>query len=77
MGTLYETVKSALRDRIVSGRYQPGQKIPSESELIREFGVSAITVRRAVRDLTIEGRLIGRQGLGVLVADRRRITRSL
>jgi DNA-binding GntR family transcriptional regulator len=77
MGTLYETVKSSLRDRIVSGVYKPGQKIPSESELIREFGVSAITVRRAVRDLTIEGRLIGRQGLGVFVADKRRITRSL
>jgi DNA-binding GntR family transcriptional regulator len=77
MATLYETIKTSIRERIVSGLYKPGQKIPSESELVREFGVSAITVRRALRDLTIEGRLVGRQGVGVFVADRPRIWRSL
>jgi DNA-binding GntR family transcriptional regulator len=77
MTTLYETIKTSIRERIVNGLYKPGQKIPSESELVRQFGVSAITVRRALRDLTIEGRLVGRQGLGVFVADRPRILRSL
>jgi GntR family transcriptional regulator len=77
MATLYEAIKTSLRERIVSGRYRPGHKIPSEAELIKEFAVSAITVRRALRDLTIEGRLIGRQGVGVFVADRPRILRSL
>ena len=77
MNTLYERVKSSLRERIVDGTYKPEQKIPSEAELIREFGVSAITVRRALRDLRVEGRLISRQGLGVFVADKPRITRSL
>jgi GntR family transcriptional regulator len=77
MATLYETIKTSIRERIVTGLYKPGQRIPSESELVREFGVSAITVRRALRDLTIEGRLVGRQGVGVFVADRPRISRSL
>jgi DNA-binding GntR family transcriptional regulator len=77
MSTLYEKVKGALRERIANGEYRPGQKIPSEAELVREFAVSAITVRRAIRDLAVEGRVIGRQGLGVFVADRPRIARSL
>lgn len=41
------------------------------------FDVSAITVRRAIRELISEGVLVGRQGLGVFVTDRRRIIRSL
>lgn len=42
---------------------------------MREFAVSAITVRRAVRDLITAGVLSGRQGLGVFVTDTRRIVR--
>lgn len=41
------------------------------------FGVSTITIRRAIRDLSFEGLLVGRQGLGVFVANRRRIVRVL
>lgn len=74
---LYEDVAGELRQRISRGVYRPGTRIPSESELVREFRVSAITVRRAIRDLTLEGLLFGRQGLGVFVADNRRIVRSL
>jgi DNA-binding GntR family transcriptional regulator len=44
---------------------------------VAAFRVSAITVRRAIRELITEGLLVGRQGLGVFVADNRRIVRSL
>jgi DNA-binding GntR family transcriptional regulator len=44
---------------------------------VAEFAVSAITVRRAVRELMVEGWLFGQQGLGVFVADRRRVVRVL
>jgi GntR family transcriptional regulator len=75
MSKRYESVKLALRARIAAGHY--GEKIPSGSELIREFGVSVITVRRALRDLEMEGLLMGHQGLGVFVSNRPRINRSL
>jgi DNA-binding GntR family transcriptional regulator len=74
---LYEQVAEELRRRILQGIYGPGSRIPSEADLVREFRVSAITVRRTVRDLQFEGLLVGRQGLGVFVGDKRRIRRSL
>jgi GntR family transcriptional regulator len=74
---LYEDVARELRRRVARGVYSRGSRIPSESELVREFHVSAITVRRALRDLALEGLLFARQGLGVFVASARRITRSL
>ena len=74
---LYAQVAEELRRRIVQGVYGPGSRIPSEADLVREFQVSAITVRRTVRDLQFEGLLVGRQGLGVFVSDKRRIRRSL
>ena len=74
---LYKSVSSALRQRIDTGLYEPGARIPSVSELAAEFGVSTITIRRAIRDLSLEGRLTGRQGLGVFVAKHQRMTRLL
>ncbi|HEV8614580.1 MAG TPA: GntR family transcriptional regulator [Methylomirabilota bacterium] len=74
---LYAHLAEALQRRIVNGVYPAGSPIPSETELVAEFGVSAITVRRAIRELTFEGMLFGRQGRGVFVADRRRIVRVL
>jgi DNA-binding GntR family transcriptional regulator len=60
-----------------AGLYQPGARIPTVGQLAAEFGVSTITVRRAIRDLSLEGRLTGRQGLGVFVARRQRMMRFL
>lgn len=74
---LYRSVSQELRNRIVSGRYAPNTRIPSVSELAKEFGVSTITIRRSLRDLSLEGLLVGRQGLGVFVAYKRHIVRSL
>jgi DNA-binding GntR family transcriptional regulator len=74
---LYEDVKRRLRERIRTGVYSPGTRIPAESQLVSEFGVSAITIRRAIRDLMAEGLLLGRQGLGVFVAHTPRIIRTL
>ena len=75
-GFLYARVAHELRRRILDRVYSPGLRIPTEAELTREFGVSAITVRRALRNLTAEGLLMGRQGLGVFVTEPRRIIRA-
>lgn len=74
---LYVDVAAELRRRVKSDVYPSGTRIPTAQELTREFGVSMITVRHAIRDLTLEGLLVGRQGLGVFVTDSRRIVRSL
>ncbi len=76
-GFLYRQVAAELRRRIDQGVYTAGARIPSESALVQDFGVSAITIRRAIMELMFEGVLYGRQGLGVFVADRRKIVRVL
>jgi GntR family transcriptional regulator len=74
---LYRVVSQTLRDRIANDVYQHGARIPGVEELAKEFGVSTITVRRAIRDLTLEGLVIGRRGLGLFVATKRRVVRTL
>jgi GntR family transcriptional regulator len=74
---LYRSVSQILRERIAAGIYEPGARVPGVADLAGEFGVSTITIRRAVRDLALEGLLIGRQGLGLFVASERRIVRTL
>jgi GntR family transcriptional regulator len=76
-GFLYKHVTRELRRRIDRGVYGRGDRIPSESALVKELRVSAITIRRAIRDLSFEGLLIRRQGLGVFVAQKPKIVRSL
>jgi GntR family transcriptional regulator len=74
---LYRAVSQTLRERIANGPYQHGSRIPGVEELASEFGVSTITVRRAIRDLTLEGLVIGRRGIGLFVARNRRVVRML
>jgi GntR family transcriptional regulator len=74
---LYSDVATALRSRIARGTYPPGSRLPSLAELIDEFDVSAITIRRALRELVYEGLVQGHQGLGVFVKTKPRIHRVL
>jgi GntR family transcriptional regulator len=48
---LFAQVRDALRGEILAGRLGPGDRLPSESELIARFGVSRITVRQALAEL--------------------------
>ena len=45
--TKHEQIRQTPTDAIASGQYAPGQRIPSESELVRRFGASRPTVKRA------------------------------
>jgi DNA-binding GntR family transcriptional regulator len=74
---LYHDVATALRARIARGTYPAGDRLPSLSELMEEFEVSAITIRRALTELTYEGLIRGHQGLGVFVKEKPRIHRVL
>lgn len=64
---LSEQVIAALRHRITSGEWPVGSRIPTEPELVEEFGVARNTVREAVRALAHNGLLDIRQGSGTHV----------
>lgn len=67
---LHERVRVALAHDIEMGQYQDTGKLPAEPELCERFGVSRITVRRAVADLEELGLVRRRQGAGTYVRDR-------
>ncbi|WP_163337444.1 histidine utilization repressor [Desulfopila sp. IMCC35008] len=68
---LYERVKQYIMERVDSKIWQPGMKIDSEAELVAATGASRMTVNRALRELTAEGRLTRKQGLGTFVAEKK------
>jgi DNA-binding FadR family transcriptional regulator len=51
----YQQVLDSIKTDILSGRYRPGQKLPSEAALLKRFRTSRITVGRAVRELQQAG----------------------
>jgi GntR family transcriptional regulator len=65
---LYYRLREALRAQITSGQLAPGCPIPTESELIAQYGVSRTTVREAIGGLVQEGLLYRKQGKGTFVA---------
>ncbi len=74
---LYIQLIDYLRSAVSSGSYLPGQRIPSEIELCKEYGVSRITVRRAVSELVEEGLLEKKQGKGVYVAQPKNVIHAM
>lgn len=67
----YYRVKEMIARRLASGEWGVGAAIPPEPELCKEFGVSRITVRKAIGDLVHEGKLYTIQGKGTFVAERK------
>ncbi len=64
---LHYQLRSYLQQQIEGGALKPGDAIPTERELVSRFGVSRITVRQAVSDLTSEGFLYRQHGRGTYV----------
>jgi len=64
---LYQQIKDSIREKIRSGHWLPGHKIPSEHTLVTDLGVSRMTVHRALRGLTRDGYLERVHGLGTFV----------
>lgn len=74
---LHSLISEKLRHQILSNDYQAGQQLPSEHQLMAEFSVSRITVRRAIANLVTQGLVVVHQGKGAFVADRQKVTYSL
>ncbi|HYL45038.1 MAG TPA: GntR family transcriptional regulator [Ktedonobacteraceae bacterium] len=68
---LYHQLKQIVRAEIERGTYQPGERIPAESDLSQRYGVSRITVRQALDELEAEGVVVRRHGKGTYVAEKR------
>jgi GntR family transcriptional regulator, histidine utilization repressor len=73
----YGQVKAFIKKRISAGTWKPGDPVPSESVLMQQFGVSRMTVNRALRELLGEGLVTRVQGSGTFVAELHRISSTL
>jgi GntR family transcriptional regulator len=65
----YQQIADRLRDQIDSGALEPGERLPSEPDLVRQFDASRNTVRLALALLTNQGLVVTRQGLGTFVTE--------
>lgn len=75
--TAYGQVKSFIKSHISNGTWKPGDPVPSEAALMRQFGISRMTVNRSLRELSAEGLVTRVQGVGTFVAELHRISSTL
>ena len=73
----YARVKEHLMQGLTQGRWPAGALMPSEAELVAEFGVSRMTVSRALRELQASGLVERTQGVGTFAAQLHRVSSSL
>jgi len=66
---IYQQIKKTIQQRIASGEWTAGQKLPSENDLVAALDVSRMTINRALRELTQEGLIQRVHGLGSFVAE--------
>jgi GntR family transcriptional regulator of arabinose operon len=69
-GPKYKRIYNELREALSDGAYLPGNKLPSEHELVERLAASRPTVRRALAQLEQEGFVERRKGSGTVVAQR-------
>jgi GntR family transcriptional regulator len=67
---LHHRIATVLKDAIASGRYRPGDRLPTEGELVSTHCVSRVTVRRALLSLEQQGLIRRRVGAGTFVSDK-------
>lgn len=67
MTPLYVQLMDEVEENIKNGVYKPGEKIMTEAEMAKEYGVSLITVRKAIGSLMEKGLVVRKQGKGTFV----------
>lgn len=73
----YARIKQYLKDELARGRWPPGAAMPSDAELVAQFGVSRMTVTRALNELRAEGLVERVQGVGTFAAHLARVASQL
>jgi DNA-binding transcriptional regulator YhcF (GntR family) len=66
----YQQVANSLRAAILTRKFTPGEKLPSQGDLATHYGVARMTIQQALRLLREEGLIISRAGSGVYVRER-------
>jgi GntR family transcriptional regulator, histidine utilization repressor len=65
---LHRRIASDIERRIASGEWKPGFRIPTEAELMAEYGCARMTVSRAITDLAARSLVVRRRRAGTVVA---------
>ncbi len=65
---LYYQLKQIITQKLNQSFWKPGEKLPTEDEIHQDYGVSRTTVRQALRELELEGRITRQAGRGTFVA---------
>jgi GntR family histidine utilization transcriptional repressor len=73
----YARVKQYLKDELERGTWAPGAQMPSEADLTGQFGVSRMTVHRALRELQDAGLIERVQGVGTFAAQLHKVSSTL
>lgn len=66
---LYQQIKDHIARKIQDGSWKAGDRLPSENDLVMQFGMSRMTVNRALRELAEQGRIVRVAGVGSFVAE--------
>ncbi len=69
-GTLQNQIQQLVAEAILSGRFQPGEKLPSSRKLAQHLGVSRITVTLAYTELVADDYLVSHGRSGYFISDR-------
>lgn len=65
-----DVILTQIETMILEGSFKPGQRLPAERELAKDFGVSRPSLREALQRLAAKGLVVSRQGGGTYVSDR-------
>ena len=67
---IYHQLKTMIQEQVESGKWRPGDCIPTEQELCQLYDISRSPVRQALKELAYDGLLIRRPGLGTFVSEK-------
>ncbi|MBE9141108.1 GntR family transcriptional regulator [Nodosilinea sp. LEGE 07088] len=70
-------ISEQLKEKIETGAYEPGERLPSEFDLGAVFGVSRTTIRKAIASLIQQGLVTTQRGKGIFVTDPHKISFSM
>lgn len=66
---LFQQIKDHIAHKIQEGAWRAGDRLPSEHDLVAQFGISRMTINRALRELAAQGRIVRVAGVGSFVAE--------